>query len=97
MRKQGLGEPVATLGLGDPLVDSFKADQGNWAYMPEATDASGCQILNQIYLTPGRCRLVSLKSLRGAFLGDQGAAKPSSPGQALTSQAPILAEIELPQ
>ena len=94
VRKLGLGEPVATLRHPDPLVQDFNAD-GGWAYLKEATDASGRQIRTHFFFSPGRFRLISLTSLRGPYLGDQGPAKPYDPGKALTRNAAVLAEIEL--
>ena len=94
VRKLGVGEPVATLRNGDPLVAPFRAD-GGWTYWKEATDASGCQIRTHFLLTPDRLKLLSLVSLRGPYLADQGASKPADPGRALARNAAVLAEIEL--
>ena len=95
IRRGGLGQPVvAHLDPEDPRLGPFKGGQaGGWAYWPEATDATGCQILDQIYLDPGTCTLNSLQVLRAAFLGDRGPDRPYDAARALTERAAILAEI----
>jgi len=73
---------LRTVGGGTQAIDPSNYGGGNWSYWRAATDPSGMQVLDHLFLDPAKARLEAMTVLRGPFLGDLHGTPTKDPNRA---------------